>query len=47
MPLIKKPGKSAHSKNVAQLIRDGYGQKQANAIAYSVGGESKKKKKKK
>lgn len=36
MPLEKKPTKQALSKNIGQLVRDGYPQKQAVAIAYSV-----------
>jgi uncharacterized protein YdaT len=44
MPL--KPGKSdaTRAQNIHELIKSGYPQKQAVAIAYSKAGESKKKK---
>lgn len=37
MPLIKKPGKAARSKNIATEVKSGRPVKQAAAIAYSVG----------
>lgn len=45
MPLIK--GKSEHvvSRNIRELIRSGRKPKQAEAIAYSVAGLARKKKK--
>ena len=36
MPLIKKADNKTRSKNIAELIRSGYGKKQAAAIAYST-----------
>jgi len=35
-PLIHGYSRAAHSKNVATLRREGYGPKQANAIAYRI-----------
>ena len=36
MPLVKEPSKSAFSQNVKRLVEEGYNQKQAVAIAYSI-----------
>lgn len=44
MPLMKEKSKKAQSSNIKKLMEEGYPQKQAVAISYSVMGESKKKK---
>jgi uncharacterized protein YdaT len=44
MPLKRGKSKQAVSHNVKQLIKDGYGQAQAVAIAMSKAGKSKKSK---
>lgn len=44
MPLNKRKTKSALQENIAKLIREGYQQKQAVAIAYSERKHTKKKK---
>ena len=36
MPLEKGKSNEARSRNIAQLRRDGYGRKQAAAIAYAI-----------
>jgi len=41
MPLHAGKSEATHSKNVAELINSGYGEKQANAIAYSEARRSK------
>ena len=43
MPLSKKKSKKAMSANISRLVSEGYPQKQAVAIAYSVAGKSRKK----
>lgn len=45
MPLSKGSSKKTMQKNIRTLIGEGYKPKQAVAIAYSVAGKSKKKKK--
>ena len=45
MPLIKGGGRKAMSTNIATEIRAGKPAKQAEAIAYSVAGKSRKPKK--
>jgi uncharacterized protein YoaH (UPF0181 family) len=45
MPLSKKRGKKAISANIKRLMDEGRSQKEAIAIAYSVAGKSRKKKK--
>lgn len=47
MPLMSGKSDEAKSANIAHLIKKGYPQKQAVAIAYSEAGESKKKSEKK
>ena len=44
MPLKSGTSKKVRSENIAELMRAGYEQKQAVAIAYSKQRESKKKK---
>ncbi len=45
MPLVKGKSKSAMSRNIETEMAAGKPQKQAVAIAYSVAGKSKKKRK--
>jgi hypothetical protein len=45
MPLLKGSSQDIISKNIRQLIKDGYDRKQAVAIAYSHAGKTKKQKK--
>jgi len=49
MPLMKGKSREAQSSNIKKLMEEGYPQKQAIAISYSVAGEknttNKKKKK--
>ena len=47
MPLKKGSSKKVISSNIATLIREGKSQAQATAIAHSVAGKTKKKRKKK
>ena len=46
MPLKSGSDKDTISQNIAELVRSGYPQKQAVAIAYSKARDSKKKRKK-
>lgn len=43
MPLVKKPGKKARQENVKREIAAGKPPKQAQAIAYSVEREARRK----
>jgi len=43
MPLIKSPSKKAFKENIKKEVKSGAPVKQAEAIAYSVQRESKKK----
>ena len=43
MPLKRDESNESRSANIAQLIKDGYKPKQAEAIAYSVQRKAKKK----
>jgi uncharacterized protein YoaH (UPF0181 family) len=45
MPLNKRRSKKAMSANIKRLMDEGRSQKEAIAIAYSVAGKSRKKKK--
>jgi hypothetical protein len=44
MPLVKSKSKDAFSKNVKRLVKEGYPQKQAVAIAYDIQRRARKKK---
>jgi hypothetical protein len=46
MPLVKGKSKSAFSENVKRLVKEGYDQKQAVAIAYDIQRKARKAKKK-
>jgi hypothetical protein len=46
MPLSKKRGKKAISDNIKRLMDEGHSQKQSIAIAYSVAGRARKRKRK-
>lgn len=41
MPLIHDDTDDSRNKNIEQLVKDGYGQKQAAAIAYAIQKKSK------
>lgn len=47
MPLKKGDSDKAQSSNISKLMHEGYPQRQAVAISYSVRGESRKPSKKK
>jgi len=42
MPLVQSASKAAISENISRLVKEGYPQKQATAIAYGVARKVKK-----